>query len=370
MIGHTEGIVTVLSQEYSKKDVQRAGETLIVEEIWEKDNEAFRWSMRVLSNWRANHAEVLNEITETLQTAGSKVDRKAIVVKRLKRTPSIVRKLRRFNKMKLRNMQDIAGCRAIVSTTKNVYKVKRELTKSGRFKVRDYIEKPKSDGYRGMHLVCKVKNSNHGHQYPVEIQLRSKIQHSWATAVEIVDLFTKQTLKSNVGNKDWLEFFKLISHEFSKLERIDNPPIEYSLNNSLRLIKKLDIHKKFKAFAGSLNIIESHAMNVADGYNLIQIDFDDKTVEVTSFPYDKFNEATEMYLQSEKTAAQRTNLVVALVSSESIENLKEAYPNYFADSALFIEHVKQVEMSAQYERQKNPSWFLKWLNRAGLNEEI
>ena len=147
---------------YSKKDVQRAGEALISDSLLEKNPELFKWSMKILSDWRANHAYSLDHVTNLLQEKSFKVDKKSIVVKRLKRTPSIIKKLRRFNSMKLRNMQDIAGCRAIVSSTKHVNKVKNELNKKREYGVKDYIKKPKSDGYRGVHLIRKFK-SNHKH---------------------------------------------------------------------------------------------------------------------------------------------------------------------------------------------------------------
>ena len=103
------------------------------------------------------------------------------------------------------------------------------------------------------------------------------------------------------------------------------------------------MYKKFEGYAGSLKVIESHFENEIEGYNLIQIDFLEQTVEVTTFPFDQFEEATEAYLKHEKKAAQSKKFVVALVSSHSIDNLKEAYPNYFADSALFVYHLREVE---------------------------
>jgi len=267
--------------------------------------------------------------------------------------------------MKLRNMQDIAGCRSILSTTKNVHKVRRELNKRREYKVRDYIKNPKADGYRGVHLVGKSKNKENGNQYPVEIQLRSRIQHSWATAVEIVDLFTDQSLKSNVGKKDWLDFFKYISNEFSKLEKISNNPVDKSLEKSIGLARKLGVYKKFEGFAGSLRVIESHVEKEIEGYNLVQINFMAQTVEVTTFPFDQFDTATQEYLKYEKNAAESSNFVVALVSSYSIDNLKEAYPNYFADSALFVFHLKEVEKKYSSESQNALS---KWLSAAGFGE--
>lgn len=351
---------------YSKKDVQRAGEVLISDNPLEKNPELFKWSMEILSDWRANHAYSLDHVTNLLQGKSLKVDKKSIVVKRLKRTPSIIKKLRRFNLMKLRNMQDIAGCRSILSSTKNVQKVKRELNKKREYRVRDYIKKPKPDGYRGIHLIGKINRRGNGTQYSVEIQLRSKIQHSWATAVEIIDLFTNQALKSNEGKQDWLDFFKYISHEFSKLEQINNPPIENSLSESMRLANKLRVYKKFKGYTGSLRVIESHVKKAIEGYNLVQIDLAKPTVKVTTFPFKQFEIATKEYLKHEKMAAENTKYIVALVSSQSIDNLKKAYPNYFADSELFVHNLKKVEKKNMPKREKMIS---KLFYGTGLNEK-
>jgi len=40
----------------------------------------------------------------------------------------------------------------------------------------------------------------------IEIQIRSKLQHIWATAVETVGFFTGQAIKSNEGEKEWNDF--------------------------------------------------------------------------------------------------------------------------------------------------------------------
>jgi len=349
---------------YSKKDVQRAGEVLISDNLWETKPELFKRSMEILSDWRANHALSLDNATNLLKEKSLKVDKKSIVVKRLKRTPSIIKKLKRFDSMKLRNMQDIAGCRSILSNTKNVHKVKRALNKKREYRVRDHIKKPKQDGYRGVHLIRRFKNKANGSEYPVEIQLRSKIQHSWATAVEIIDLFTNQALKSNEGKKDWLDFFKYISHEFSKLEKINNNPVENSLVESIRLAKKLDVYKKFEGYAGSLQVIESHVKKEIEGYNLVQIDFIKQTVEVKTFPFDQFEMAAKEYLRCEKKTVENPKFLVALVSSHSIENLKEAYPNYFADSALFVYNLRIVEKKYVPESE---NLLTKWIAQTGLN---
>jgi ppGpp synthetase/RelA/SpoT-type nucleotidyltranferase len=343
---------------YSKTQVQKAGETLIIDQIWKNDPESFISSMQILSDWRTRHVDSLNYITSILYDISRRVDKNAIVVKRLKRTPSIVGKLQRFKSMKLRNMQDIAGCRAILSKQKHVDKVRRQLVKSQNFKVTDYIKNPKDDGYRGVHLICKCNNGKSKDNYPVEIQLRTKIQHSWATAVEIIDLFTDQSLKQNSGKKEWLDFFKYIGFGFSRLDGDEREDIDDSVKKSLRLVKKLNIYKKFEAFTASLHFIESNLQIDSSGYNLILIDISKKSIKVDNFLEDEIAEATQSYLSHEKNAAKDTNNIVALVSTQSVGNLKEAYPNYFADSKLFLQNIKHLEI---LHRLENPTLLTKFL---------
>lgn len=168
----------------------------------------FDEAMQVLSYWRFTHESSLNFATKLLESKCEKIDKNFIVGKRLKRSESIINKLIRFEDMSLRNMSDIGGARAIVSNVKRVNKVVREFrSHPSIYRKRDYISKPKEDGYRGVHLLGEFLNSDK-QKRKIEIQIRTKIQHNWATTVEIVDLFTSQSLKSNIGHQDWKEFFR------------------------------------------------------------------------------------------------------------------------------------------------------------------
>ncbi len=87
---------------------------------------------------------------------------------------------------------------------------------------------PKEDGYRSYHLIYQYKGSLQTACYNklrIEVQLRTKLQHAWATAVEAVGIFTKQALKSNIGDKDWLRLFALMSSEIA----FDEKPRSYQI---------------------------------------------------------------------------------------------------------------------------------------------
>jgi hypothetical protein len=183
-------------------------------------------ALDVINNWRSAHAYPLNTFQITLRNRARKFERAVTVAQRAKRLDSIHRKLLSKKTMRLTQMQDIAGCRAIFTRLPHVYKLV-EFYKKADFdhnfrNEKDYISNPKPDGYRSYHLVYEYVGTDNTTEYNglrVEVQVRTQMQHSWATAVEAVGLFTRQALKSNQGDEDWLRFFALMSSAIAAVER-------------------------------------------------------------------------------------------------------------------------------------------------------
>jgi hypothetical protein len=74
----------------------------------------------------------------------------------------------------------------------------------------------------------------------IEIQIRTRLQHSWATAVEAIGLFRGENLKGNQGSKEWLRFFKLMSAEFAEAEGCTVHPDMQPHSARVPEIKELD----------------------------------------------------------------------------------------------------------------------------------
>ena len=358
---------------YSGKQVIRAGENLLDDKLQTSDPTCFDESMNILSYWRLSHEQPLEQAFIILQQIALSRDKRTIFAKRLKRYASIVAKLRRYNSMKLKNVQDIGACRAIVHSQKQLYQLTRELRNNdhfrysgGDFKFKDYIKEPKEDGYRGYHLMgifgLTAKDTR-----TIEIQIRTRLQHDWATALEIVDLFTGQALKSNQGASDWKEFFCCVAELFSVMDgihRFRSLAPDAKLNSfraevgkQVRYIElcgrvrdlgtNLSVLPRLQAFAQSLEVVDKH-LNATPviGYILLQIDTSERKVWSTIYSDDMMKSAEKNYVDAEKNASASPNLVVALVSSTAVGGIKEAYPNYFADSKNFVSLVKIITKSA------------------------
>ena len=181
---------------YSLLEVKRAGRVLRGDNVSGMTEEA---ALKILNKWRAIHSYPLQVFYVRLRTVSKKLDYNSLTAQRLKRASSIIAKLQRryYGKnpsMELTQMQDIAGCRVILSNVNMARKLAEEeyIKKKGDLKhklvgAKDYITNPKPDGYRSIHLIYSYKSDKKNKKkydgLLVEIQIRSKLQHIWATAV-------------------------------------------------------------------------------------------------------------------------------------------------------------------------------------------
>ncbi|MBI5520588.1 MAG: RelA/SpoT domain-containing protein [Desulfovibrio sp.] len=339
---------------YSKKAVNRAGAILASADI---DFEKFTWALDVLANWRASHSYPINTFQATLRKKLKGIDRTGIVAERLKRTLSIIAKLERYQSMELARMQDIGGLRAIVRGVAQVRmleilyreaKFEHELTNS-----KDYISSPKPDGYRGVHLIYRYKNKR-APDYDglhVELQLRTKLQHAWATAVETMGTFLRQALKSGLGDEEWRVFFELTSAGFAKIEKCPAVPDYETLSMPEICIqvaeseRKLRVLEKLRGFSVAANrITEGKGQG---SYHLVMLNYDDKSVTITPYSVSRLAQANKDYAEVELRARNGEPVEAVLVSAGPIKALKKAYPNYFLDTHDFIKQVRKMLAIAQ-----------------------
>ena len=328
------------SSKYGKKKIEKAGRKIALENLSEDE----KWEcLEVIDNWRAAHAFPMNTFTINLKKQVNDIEG-AIVVQRLKRLDTIVDKLKRFPEMSLYRMQDLGGCRVILPTIEDVYSVKKKF-QSSRIRhelhnEKDYIAIPNPDtGYRGIHLIYKYQ-SDRKEDYNgllVEVQIRSKKQHLWATAVETVGIFTQNGLKFNQGSDRWLRFFKVVSALFSieeasaVVEGVSEDPKEI-INELLYIMRELKVAEKLLTIGLATTHMGRIRTSKTPGYYLMALDVNNSKLGITKFS--NIEKATDEYnkLELRKTAG----MDVVLVSAQSFEALMHAYPNYFANVKEFM----------------------------------
>jgi len=296
----------------------------------------------------------------TLRIKALKIYKEAIVARRLKRLETILDKLgSRETSMNLSRMQDIGGVRAVMKDVSQVYELVGQYTEPGRFshKLRkpyhDYMAYPKKSGYRGVHLVFEFNNtlsrSEHAREYDglnIELQLRTELQHAWATAVEAIGLVLREELKSGKGTRQWLEFFALMSSIIARIE--DTPVLEthrHMTDRSLQdaayeLIKKLKVQDVMAGWALGLNVVNER--NDRGHYVIIELDLAGRRTRLYRYSEKEFGDATEHLAKLEKHATVNKNPAPVLVAVGEIKNLKKAYPNYYLDIGHFLAIVNDV----------------------------
>jgi len=340
-----------VGSEYRKGEIDRAGDELVVwwttpeAETTEEIGHAFH----VAQNWRACHAFPLNTFQILLRQRARRVESDAIVAQRLKRASSMMNKLAREPRMKLSQMQDLGGCRAIMSSIDSVYKLFNSYRGGSdtlfepQVKCYDYIRKPKPDGYRGIHVIgryfAKIETRKPWNGQRIEIQLRSKLQHSFATAVEIVTTFTGTPLKFGGGQAEWRRFFSLMGSAIARRENtalVEGTPTDNRelVDELKKATKALKVRQRLRGWAQALKTLPRQNIQ-SYKWLLLVLDVAKNTVKVTGYIDRKAASDAVNQIEQSKKADQPPDAVLVWV--KSIKELRLAYPNYYADTTEFLE---------------------------------
>jgi len=343
----------VIPGNYTRKKVDYSGRFLSKElEILDKEK---RQELNgIFNNWRSAHAYPMHIVMMSLKKIAKNLNQNALCVQRLKRVPSIIHKLRRYT-MTLSQMQDLAGCRVVMPEINLARKLSEDYIsmkkrhKRIKKRERNYINVPKNDGYRSIHLVYEYYSSNDGKKpfngKMIEIQIRSQLQHSWATAVETVDLFETEKMKFGGGNKKWKRFFALMSSAFALMENsptIPNTPLNKKelYSEIVKLDKELRVTEHLVGWAESIK-----NLNTQDGkYFILVLDIKNRQINIHLEKSEKnLEKFLSKYSELEKKYNNEEDYDVVWIGADNISDLNKAYPNYFADTNEFLKHLYGIK---------------------------
>ena len=139
--------------------------------------------------------------------------------RRVKEMTSLVKKLQRKGltidaETAKTNILDIAGIRVVCNYLEDIYVIEKLLLKQEDVKLlkrKDYIQHPKENGYRSLHIVVSIPVflADRVEATPVEIQIRTIGMDMWAS------LEHKIRYKNNTNTEDYKDKLKECAVEIS-----------------------------------------------------------------------------------------------------------------------------------------------------------
>jgi putative GTP pyrophosphokinase len=135
------------------------------------------------------------------------------VTERQKTLRATIAKLRR-GRARLSQVQDIAGCRVVLPSINHQNLLALGIKQAApEWRLYDRRAQP-SHGYRAVHVVARLG------ALPVEVQVRTELQHSWAELSEAWDR-RHEGIKYGTGPREILSRLKELSSRIAMAEAVD-----------------------------------------------------------------------------------------------------------------------------------------------------
>ena len=347
----------------SRGQADRAGRALAKEyENWNvalelvKEESEILKHFRLVQQWRAMQITPTRIVFEQLQQISQLIPH-SLVTFRLKRTSSIIKKLARKNtNLRLGSMDDIGGCRLIVENIDQVYFAAKKISECLEVKqprgIKNYIAHPQESGYRSFHVIVVVPGERLSSR--VEIQIRTRIQHSWATGVEAAgaiygaDYKSPETsVPSEVPSENVERFFCLSSGLFALKERC--PTAANVPDSKEKLIwELLDLPNREQILEDLMEATDSSFPIVQRGFGnpesdsslyVMEYDREAQVLYATPFPTVDINNAISYYNRNEEEDIFFPKRDTVLVYATSPEYLSAAFPNYSTNLGEFTSNL-------------------------------
>lgn len=333
-----------MSEFFSKNSIDKAGK--ILRQI-DASCEEYAECIRKINYWRRIHIEPMQRMMDIVY--GCTNESTSAVSGRIKKLDTIIDKLGRLINPNVTTLYDIAGCRVVVPDMRQVELLSKnlnecELYDSKMSEKHDYLKRPhrSNSGYRGRHLIFKFEGVDSRHALRAELQVRTEMQHSWSTAVELYDKAAKTRLKfgskENDENNAWT-FFQRAAEVIRQIENngnVDEKSIreKFPLQSSSEYALKIsDILKEASQSSSILDYIEMPNF----GYCIV--DFLPYEQSIVLTPTTSNNALDDYYAHEQSYKNHECDTV--LVRGRSVSQLSILYPNYFGDISPFLKLVDQ-----------------------------
>ncbi len=306
----------------TKTQIKKLGKSIRVSQ---RESNSFKdEDLEKLQAYRVSFQKSMNNVFDFLVARSKYHYKGSLTVYRLKRIDTIVRKINREKTMDFSKMQDIAGCRSIVDSERQIYNIVADFEKNDQFEIIDrvdYIIKPRDTGYVSYHLIVKPINEERF----VEIQLRTRSQHFWATLVEITDVVFNIKLKEGEDHPQLYRFHKLLAKGKNQLTTEDKIEI-VQIERENEIISKVTSLFKSNYYVSIDRWGKAENRDEAQ-YLIMELDED---LSPDFYFFKDFLNAESAYF--DKFASNEPNMVLVHVNKPSFEKIGLAYSNYILTS--------------------------------------
>ena len=306
----------------------------IGENIAAHNGEITTEELEQLQEFRTSFSKPLVNVFNITRELADKVNQSSILAFRLKRIDTIINKLSREKEMDLSRMGDIGGIRCIFYNEAEVYKAKAliENTFESGGKTRDYIEEIHRDiGYKSVHMYVKDPIS----QKRIEIQLRTRNHHNWATLIEITDLLYDLRLKELgfESHEKFGKFHSLMSSdkELSKIEA----ELVYEVLDKYDFISVLS-----KTFRKNNAEVKKRWSSEEKNNSFFLIEASKKNIPVLK-SFKTFEEAEHAYFEKYKENSS-AEIVLTSIKKPNFKQISVAYANYILSYHTFMSDIRPI----------------------------
>lgn len=325
--------------EHSRTQVKQAGALIAAGAAGEE----YRAARTKISNFRSAHGYPLLAVYMHVRNKANRLSSEAVVARRLKRLPTILDKLKRFPTMNVATMQDLGGCRVILLQVSEVAALVEALyaskSQSRIIREKDYIAEPQTTGYRGVHLVYEYGASKDDYQrMKIEVQVRTTLQHAWATSVETMDLFSGSRLKYDDGDPRMKRYFAVVASLMADHEGTPLVPGTEASTDDLRseLVSLENVLNVTGLLRGYAAIVDNLPKSDRRSAMVLKLWRDTRQLGISVFETQA--EAEEHLALVESVDDE--NIDAVLVAVNKVGQIQSAYPNYFANTGTFVGFVE------------------------------
>lgn len=271
----------------------------------------------LLDNYRNGFEPTLLKTAHAVNACLHQRNIKNIMAGRIKRTKSIIRKLRRPENqgMDLSRMSDVVGLRVILASVMDQDQALQSLAGDLPMVHNPYDYRNRESGYRAIHVISGTP------AHRIEIQLRTCPQHYWAVESERLGERTKE----GAGTEEAKEFLKRLS-DYSKVkdELCTVPPNSFAGQDRC----ESDLARLIELFE---RLTKEQIDEPDHSYIVVYDTVTNSLVRIDGFSAAERAEALRFFRDISKTMDQ-TRYDILVLNSGSQSGLAVTHPLYFPEA--------------------------------------